>query len=80
MFGVERVAGMNILVFGLGRLALVGTLGAWSRKHGAGGRREGERGGKREREMEGGEGGGGCLEERSGRSARHGHGWLLYWR
>ena len=63
MFGVERVAGMNILVFGLGRLELVGTLGAWSRKYGAGGRREGERGGKR------GMGGGG-LEERSGRSAR----------
>lgn len=38
---------MNILVFGLGRLELVGTLGAWSRKYGAGGRREGERGGKR---------------------------------
>ena len=46
MFGVERVAGMNILVFGLGRLALVGTLGAWSRKRGVGG--GGGRGGKRE--------------------------------
>ena len=54
MFGVERVADMNILVFGLGCLALVGTLGAWSRKHGAGGRREGERGGKRERRGVGG--------------------------